>query len=276
MILINNKYNSLPQQVDENKSNLDKLSQVITDNLYYNVDIALTKTTTQVNKSNILNFNNATTGYLLDTTFNLFKIELVAGDTVYVKWLARPQGEVGPQGEQGPKGEDGLIVNGQEYNLSLTEVATADNTDGLTFYNMQLKNVNDNGEVAYVNLNIPIVAGNNVNIDVDEDNEKIVIKSNTTTEIITTNFTAINQTYLIDKNFDDYSVIYIIGEEVDDNKYGVVAVPIEVFKRGNNIQLVMSTNEKVKQLTLKYVSDNSYMLVANDWLELRYLYGLRK
>ena len=169
MILINNKYNSLPQQVDENKSNLDKLSQVITDNLYYNVDIALTKTTTQVNKSNILNFNNATTGYLLDTTFNLFKIELVAGDTVYVKWLARPQGEVGPQGEQGPKGEDGLIVNGQEYNLSLTEVATADNTDGLTFYNMQLKNVNDNGEVAYVNLNIPIVAGNNVNIDVDED-----------------------------------------------------------------------------------------------------------
>lgn len=88
MEIINSKYNSLPEQVEENKQNIKKLSDAIKD-LYFS-DIPLSKDADSVPIENIINFpiSGSTItnfdAYLMDTTGQLFQIVSVADNKAYI------------------------------------------------------------------------------------------------------------------------------------------------------------------------------------------------
>lgn len=88
MEIINSKYNSLPEQVEENKQNIKKLSDAIKD-LYFS-DIPLSKGADSVPIENIINFpiSGSTItnfdAYLMDTTGQLFQIVSVADNKAYI------------------------------------------------------------------------------------------------------------------------------------------------------------------------------------------------
>lgn len=103
MEIINSKYNSLPEQVEENKQNIKKLSGLIKD-LYFS-DIPLNQDDDSVPIENIINFpiSGSTItnfdAYLMDTTGQLFQIVSVADYKAYIFFRATLRGAQGQPGE---------------------------------------------------------------------------------------------------------------------------------------------------------------------------------
>lgn len=71
-----------------------------------------------------------------------------------------------------------VVINGDEYNLSLADSVTFDQNSGMTFNGLKLRDVNDVTKVSDVNLVLPIVAGDNVSVT--QSNGKILISSTAT------------------------------------------------------------------------------------------------
>lgn len=68
-----------------------------------------------------------------------------------------------------------VVINGDEYNLSLADSVTFDQNSGMTFNGLKLRDVNDVTKVSDVNLVLPIVAGDNVSVT--QSNGKILISA---------------------------------------------------------------------------------------------------
>lgn len=76
------------------------------------------------------------------------------------------------------KGKNALITADSENNVSLCDIVQYNTTDGATFENLKVKNVNtEDTREATLNLTLPIIAGNNVTIDADETNSKLRISA---------------------------------------------------------------------------------------------------
>ena len=116
MEIINSKYNSLPEQVEENKQNIKKLSGLIKD-LYFS-DIPLNQDDDSVPIENIINFpiSGSTItnfdAYLMDTTGQLFQIVSVADYKAYIFFRATLRGAQGQPGPQGQPGEPNTLTIG--------------------------------------------------------------------------------------------------------------------------------------------------------------------
>ena len=76
------------------------------------------------------------------------------------------------------KGKNALITADSENNVSLCDIVQYNTTDGATFENLKVKNVDtEDTREATLNLTLPIIAGNNVTIDADETNSKLRISA---------------------------------------------------------------------------------------------------
>lgn len=76
------------------------------------------------------------------------------------------------------KGKNALITADSENNVSLCDIVQYNTTDGATFENLKVKNVNtEDTREATLNLTLPIIAGDNVTIDADETNSKLKISA---------------------------------------------------------------------------------------------------
>lgn len=76
------------------------------------------------------------------------------------------------------KGKNALITADSENNVSLCDIVQYNTTDGATFENLKVKNVDtEDTREATLNLTLPIIAGDNVTIDADETNSKLKISA---------------------------------------------------------------------------------------------------
>ena len=110
MEITNTTFNTLPEQVQENKDNINALNERIMANNIYNAKIEIAQDTSAILAEDIKNFDasKTTSGYVLDTTGKLFKIVAVNNDTVYIDYAATlPRGAQGLRGERGLTGEVG-------------------------------------------------------------------------------------------------------------------------------------------------------------------------
>ena len=104
MEIINIEKASMPEQVDANTKNIEKLASYIKD--AFNSKINLTEDATTISISNIKNWvQNTTNGFIIDPNGNIFNIVAVSDDTIYIDYWCTIKGV---QGEQGPQGEQGL------------------------------------------------------------------------------------------------------------------------------------------------------------------------
>ena len=109
MEITNSKFNTLPEQVQENKDNINALNERIMSNNVYNAKIEIAQDASAILAEDIKNFDaSKTNGYVLDTAGKLFKIVAVDNDTVYIDYAATlPRGAQGERGERGLTGEVG-------------------------------------------------------------------------------------------------------------------------------------------------------------------------
>lgn len=102
--------------------------------------------------------------------------------------------------------------------------------------------------------------------------------SNSGVELIVSNFTGTVDYYSLpdEKNFSDYSVLYFIAMRFDTEKYVSMAIPYEVFRMGYMFEFALSSADEDRYLQFSYVNDTSYFIGSNEWVEFRYIYGLKR
>ena len=108
MEIINSKYNTLPEQVQENKDNIQTLASYVKP--VFNATIELNTESTTINTNQIRNWEATENAFIIDTVGNIFNIVSVQDNIVYIQYWANiigPQGETGPQGPQGETGPQG-------------------------------------------------------------------------------------------------------------------------------------------------------------------------
>ena len=99
-----------------------------------------------------------------------------------------------------------------------------------------------------------------------------------TIELLSQNYTYTQKTYSLSsgKKFSNYSVLYFIFEQTDTYQYISMAIPVDLFKKGNSFEMTTSSANKDRYMQFCYKSDTSYYVGANSYVEFRYIYGLRK
>lgn len=156
MEIINNKLNSLPEQVEENMLNIQKLAQYLKE--AYKTSQTLTTSTNSIAISNTNASTSVVEGWLLDSRGLLFKIN--GGDTINfllefytdLKGVQGNPGTNGIDGVDGTNGTDGtsfILTNGT---LIIGYTATIQDTD----FNVTPK---ENDLVLDGNSNVGIVTG---------------------------------------------------------------------------------------------------------------------
>lgn len=96
----NEKYNSMPEQVEENKNNIKLLYNMLKH--YYHTELSLSDTTTSILISDTNAPIDTKSGLLIDANGLLFIINNGDGNALLIENLSNLQG---PQGPQGPQGE---------------------------------------------------------------------------------------------------------------------------------------------------------------------------
>ena len=109
MEITNAKWNSLPEQVQENKDNIQVLKEITsTPAVIYNATVEIDTGDGNVDTSNIIETVETTkNAYVLDTVGSLFKIISMTGTTVYILYVASIRGT---QGATGANGADGVSI----------------------------------------------------------------------------------------------------------------------------------------------------------------------
>lgn len=96
MEIINNKLNSLPEQVEENMKNIKLLAQYLKE--AYNTFLTLNTTDTSIAISYTNASTDVTNGWLLDTDGKLFKITSGDGTNFLIEYYTNLRGPQGPSG----------------------------------------------------------------------------------------------------------------------------------------------------------------------------------
>ena len=105
MQITNSKYNTMPEQVQENKNNIKSILAGIKE--LYSTTETLTEQSETIAQS-LTNVPRGTKkGFLIDAEANLFNILSVVENVVYIKYMSNVKGETGPQGPQGETGLQG-------------------------------------------------------------------------------------------------------------------------------------------------------------------------
>ena len=189
MQITNNQYNTMPEQVQENKNNIQQLAKNLKE--MFNAKINIEQDATSVLITDITDWKNGTTtGFILDKGGDLFNIIAVDETTIYIKYWATltsgPQGPRGPQGlrgpegptgPQGPKGQDGTgFENITDVNLTVGEPSvTYDTEDGITIVSQGSFVTEGDTYTPTVEQNIPLIAGNGMTMDATEDGKHVDI-----------------------------------------------------------------------------------------------------
>lgn len=109
MEITQTRYNTMPEQVQENMDNIKVLKNIVnTPAVIYNATVEIDTGDGNVDTSNIIETVGTTTNaYVLDTVGSLFKIVSMVGTTVYILYVASIRG---PQGAAGANGADGVSI----------------------------------------------------------------------------------------------------------------------------------------------------------------------
>ena len=189
MQITNNKYNTMPEQVQENKDNIKSILAGIKE--IYSTTETLTEQSETIAQSLTTVPRGTKKGFLIDAEANLFNILSVVENVVYIKYWANVKGKQGPQGPrgetgsqgprgetgpQGPRGETGVgVANITDLNLVVGEPSVIyDTEDGITITS-QGEIIAEGGVISTptVEQNIPIIAGNGLTMDATEDGKHV-------------------------------------------------------------------------------------------------------
>lgn len=184
MEITNNNYNTMPEQVQENKDNIKVLAEHIKE--AYNATTTLPQSATTIDASMVRDWvAGTTTGFILDQAGKLFKIVAVSDNTIYIQWWASlPQGATGAtgaRGETGAKGDKGDagvgFNNTTDINLVVGEPTsvTYDTDDGITITSQG--GIQADGQTFSPNVEqkMPLVVGTGLTMDVTEDGKHVDI-----------------------------------------------------------------------------------------------------
>lgn len=179
MEITNNKLNTMPEQVQENKDNIKVLAEYIKE--AYNATVVLEQLATTIDASNVRDWQaGITSGFILDQVGKLFKIVAVSDSTIYIQWWASlpqgAQGERGATGATGAKGDNGVGFNNTtDINLVVGEPlsVTYDTEDGITITSQGGIEAGGQTFTPTVENNIPLIAGNGLTMDATEDGKHV-------------------------------------------------------------------------------------------------------
>ena len=102
---IRNKYNSLDEQVEENKHNIDELINIIKEPYTAHVDLGDSSITVLISDTNAS--NDVVEGWLFSQDGYLYKINGGDGTNLLIEFYAQIKGDEGPEGPEGPEGQEG-------------------------------------------------------------------------------------------------------------------------------------------------------------------------
>lgn len=182
MEITNNNYNTMPEQVQENKDNIKVLAEHIKE--AYNATTTLETSSTTINASMVRDWVAGTTkGFILDQAGKLFKIVAVSDNTIFIQWWATlPQGATGAtgaRGEAGAKGDKGDagvgFNNTTDINLVVGEPLSViyDTEDGITITSQGGIEADGQTFTPTVENNVPLIAGNGLTMDATEDGKHV-------------------------------------------------------------------------------------------------------
>ena len=126
------KYNSMPEQVEENKKNIKELIKYIKP--VYKCTVALTTSTISVAISDTNAPDDTTQGWLIDENGLLFHITNGDGTNLLIEYYASIKGDTGATGQNGADGQDGadgqngtdgtgvILLIGQQLTIGQTSI----------------------------------------------------------------------------------------------------------------------------------------------------------
>lgn len=115
-IIINSKYNSMPQQVAQNEKDIKELKATIEGSKTYSYEGVIAIDATSVPVANVFNMPTGTnTGYIIDTDANYFEIVANTNDTLYIHYVATIKGQQGVKGDTGEQGSPGVSVTDVQF-----------------------------------------------------------------------------------------------------------------------------------------------------------------
>lgn len=150
MLINKNTLNTLPEQVEENKQNIESLAEVIKP-LYKANSSTMTPDDKSIALSNTTIPNESSTNaLLLSENGILFDVVAIRESTVYISYMATiPAGPTGATGAQGPKGDTGATgstgaTGAQGVGIKDVEVTpTGSQENGDIAYNMEITLTDD-------------------------------------------------------------------------------------------------------------------------------------
>ena len=88
MQITNNEYNTMPEQVQENKNNIEAIAKNMLE--FYHTEQALTEQTTSINitQTDIEDLNISQNAFIITTNALFFKIVAIVENVVYIKYWA--------------------------------------------------------------------------------------------------------------------------------------------------------------------------------------------
>ena len=184
MQITNNHFNTMPEQVQENKDNIKLILAGIKE--LYSTSETLTEQSETIAQS-LTNVPRGTKkGFLIDAEANLFNILSVVENVVYIKYMTNVKGVQGEQGVKGDKGEKGDkgdkgdagsgFANITDINLVVGEPNVIyDTEDGITITSQGELVTEDAQYTPTVEQNIPLIAGNGLTMDATEDGQHVDI-----------------------------------------------------------------------------------------------------
>lgn len=107
MEITNNKFNTMPEQVQENKDNIKKLAEYIKP--LFNTQTTMSTTDVSIDSSDVTDWvDNPDSAFILSANGLIFKYIGQSGTTIVIEyWATLPAGPQGPQGIQGATGATG-------------------------------------------------------------------------------------------------------------------------------------------------------------------------
>lgn len=160
MYILGNKFNSKPQQIDENTKDIAELKEIVKSlAIIYDASVEISTDTGTVNASDVIQtIGSIENAFILDTVGSLFRIIEVVENTIYIMYVSTIRGEKGDQGEPGEPGEipeiDDTLSNSSENPVQNKVITNA--LDGKQ-NTLNPGTINDDGEPV-INTNDTVVS----------------------------------------------------------------------------------------------------------------------
>jgi len=265
------KYNTLDEQVEENKHNIKELINIIKEAFSTN-NISLTISDTTILISNTNAPIDTVDGWLFDDTGKLFKITGGDGTSLLLQFYSDfrgPQGEQGVQGLPGVQGyslryiDDNYIVG--TYTYALSDIANINNIiigDQIVFTNFYV------GKIINIDVDNDIIAIDEVAqfIPNKKYQHNIIIKYNRSGNDVYLNFQIINddltpfdrdtlKDYLHDNDFLDTNQKYFVINGYDAFASRTIMGLCNYVSGGNDLIAYVLTSGLLNTMSISnYVS----------------------